>query len=154
MALLQTWGAGINRIDETLLDVRYVKKRVYGLWEYAEGTTIKMYYRAWAYARIATLNRRYVGMTKDTAIACAASLSSYFTRQTWVSEWSPEGKNFLEISGGANRMTDITVEYVAGHMYDVHVVVNEVDEKMSLYSVEPYTKFVQEDLRDYEEPQH
>lgn len=149
MALLTTYGAG-NKVVDSGLAVTYSRKRVYGEWSYASGTSIITIKSAWVYTRCASKSYRYVGMTKAAAELCATDLRSLFQRNTMISEWSPEDQDFKDVEGGEMPMAEISVNYVDGQMYEVAVVVSETDERMRKGAANVSALFSAENARDYD----
>ena len=149
VALLTTYGAG-NKIVDSGLAVTYSRKRVYGEWSYASGTSIITIKSAWVYTRCASKSYRYVGMTKTAAESCATALREKFQRNTMISEWSSEDQDFKDVEGGEMPMAEISVNYVDGQMYEVAVVVSETDERMRKGAADVSVLFATENTRDYD----
>lgn len=61
---------------------------------------------------------------------------TYYTRQTYVSLWNAGNAGFVTIDGGLIPMAEVTVQQVAGEMYDVNISVRETDTRLSMLVVQ------------------
>ena len=153
MGLLTTYGAH-NRVEEQSLNVRYSKIRISGMWSWESISLSGSYTYMWECHRYATKSFRYVGMNKATANACAAELKTALTRSIRVSLWNGDvnGGSWSRENGGTNLMSDVTVNHVAGNMYEVQVNVNEDDVMLAKIddNPDPSAQFSAEDARQYD----
>ena len=155
MSLLTTYGAH-NRVEEQSLDIRYKKTRISGQWSWSAIATPvgETFYYMWECHRYATKSFRYVGMDKTTANACREALKAVLTRNVRQSIWdgTVQGGQWLRQSGGQECMSDVTVNAVAGDMYEVRVTVNEDDVCLAKITANPNpsTLFAMENARAYD----
>lgn len=153
MGLLTTYGGG-NRVEEQSLFVRYSKTLISGNWEWSSYATSGNFIYMWECHRYATKRFKYVGMTKAAANSCADALKTALTRSIRVSIWDgsvAEGQWTRE-SGGTVCMSEISVNHVAGNMYEVEVNVNEDDVMIAKVADNPNPayQFSTENNRSYD----
>ncbi len=150
MALIST-ASSDNRVVDTQLSIRYTRRRVYGSWSYASGTSIVTVNSVWEYTRTATKNYRYVGMTGAAATALAAALVDYYTRTTKTSDWDSSEGQFTTIDAGSVPMADVVCQHGDGDMWTVSVSVNEEDTRMSRAATASFASlFALENQRAYD----
>ena len=135
MGLLSA-GTSANRDVTNELTITYVRRLIRGQWSYTQGTQTLYYNFAWQYERHATKNYKYVGLSRSAAQTLAQSMITYYTRQTYVSLWNAGNAGFVTIDGGLIPMAEVTVQQVAGEMYDVNISVRETDTRLSMLVVQ------------------
>lgn len=151
MSLLTT-ATATNRIVDVALHVTYTRRRVYGSWTYVGLNMTQTHAHAWEYVRTAQKTYRYVGLTEAAAKTIAATLNTYYTRATKVSEWDAEHDEFVHVNAGDVPMADIVPQLEEGNMWTVSVSVNETDTRTSLSASESFAVlFASEALRGYDE---
>ena len=126
MALLTTYSSA-NRVVVADSVPTYSGRLISGEWSYTQGMTTTTYYYMYEYHRYRTKEYRYVGMNYATAAACAAAAANYYLRNARMSIWNDTTGQFDRGSYIRETMAQISIEQVAGEMYDVVISVNEDD---------------------------
>ena len=156
MGLLTTWGDD-NKVIESGLTVTYSKSKTFGSWtaESTGSSASVTYTEAWEYRRFASGVLKYVGMSYDAALSCAAAMNEAYARSTKISKWDPTGQSmysaeFIDVDGGSILMADVSVQKTAGHMYEVVVQVSETDARLRISgAASPADLFTAENQRTY-----
>lgn len=152
MALLSNWSATNREISEGKV-VTYSISPVFGSWSYVSGNIITTITRAWEYHRYCSMSYAYVGMTYETALACAAAVVKNYTRQTRYSEFSEDEGTWTIKNGGSILMASVSVRLDGGTAYRVDVQVREDDSLTMKNNVSDVVAalFAAENARTYEE---
>ena len=153
MGLLTTWGID-NKVITKGKTVIKDENLIFGTWT---GTSVVAsaasvtYGTMWKYQRKCTYSYMYVGMDYDTALDCANTLATYYTRNTshytWVQTAGQMG-DWVKRTGGQMLMTRISVIHTDGKMWSVTVDVDETDTIMSKSQITP--SWTAEDQRKYD----
>lgn len=150
MGLLNSYSSA-NRVVLNGKTVSYSKSRIYGQWSYVSGVSVVTIYQAWEYHRYCQKTYQYVGMDYTTASKCAEEMIKKYTRSYDISEWNSNTGTFTDKTGSSMCMADVTIQKVAGHLYNVIISVREDDAKIRTTSLTPSGLFVAENNRDYDE---
>lgn len=157
MALLNTYTSA-NRVVTNDKVVTYSMTKLNGNWSWFDGVYTHTYYWAWEIHRYCTKNYKYVGLDLATAQACAAAMVTKYTREFKASIYEAPGMgqgSFIDYSMGRRCMAEVSINQVAGHMYEVVISVTEDDSRMrtpdqTTASTDPASIFTAENARDYD----
>ena len=153
MSLLTSYSAD-NRVIDSGKTVYYNLRRIYGEWTHTVGAGQDHYYDAYEATRVCRKQYRYVGMTYAAAQTCATAMITKYTRTQKDSEWDyNDNAEFGENPTGSSVvMADISVQHVAGGMYETVISVNETDTRLRrAHPGSVASLFSSENARDYDE---
>ena len=139
MALLDTLTSA-NMVTETGLTVRY------NVTESGNGGLF-------LYTRTASKRYKYVGLTKEAALAGASEKMGKYTRNYAVPKTPPAGAQSGAYSESVTKCTTgIQPVHESGNMWSLQIAVDEQDVKCStLDNLAPGTIFAAENSRDYDD---
>ena len=128
MALLQSYSDTNLVIDEAL-HVVYAMSIIQGTWPYTSANVSGWYNTMRECHRYAAKRFRYVGMTYEAAMNCAADMKEHFTRTFFTSYWNADamGGGWNTGTGGTVCMADVTPVHTDADAWDVIVSVREDD---------------------------
>lgn len=151
MSLINSATADCRIIEEGR-SVTYAKNRVQQSYVKVTGNIEQRIDFVWEYRRFCTADYKYVGLSYDAAITKQNALLTYYKRDVKISDWDKDIGEFFRIDGGKTLMnTQIQVVKTVGHMYELHVSINEEDCIMRTTGEQDATVlFAEENLRQYE----
>lgn len=154
MALLTTYGDN-NKVTEQGLKITYSQNARFTLVKENGEYKLKPIYH---FTRYITKRYKYVGMTKDAARTCQDAKVLQYTKEIKGVIFNPDDQEAGPYVPTDIKMlvADIASIHNRGHMYDVEIQVNQVDEVWKKWNqvgstIEPSKYFDAINESDYDE---